>query len=201
MKWTNWYLLPIIALVVVSGVFFIVLNEQERMNTPRTFEKQTIVKKAEPTFTPMVEAHASTVENEQLANMRRACELAVQEVPGKVREVERERRNGIFFYEVDILTDDRREVQVWVDVEREVVDVVQEYPYAGPLFEEMTIDVFEALDIAQKEGIGEVVEFKLKTSEGRTYYKITMRTPSLKTKMKINAIDGSIIELSTERKS
>ena len=51
MKWTNWYLLPIIALVVVGGVFFIVLNEQERMNTPRTFEKQTIVKKAEPTFT------------------------------------------------------------------------------------------------------------------------------------------------------
>ena len=59
-------------------------------------------------------------------SMQNAIGIALDQVPGKVKEAELDRENGRQIYEIDIVTDDGRKMEVEVDANTGEVLKVEE---------------------------------------------------------------------------
>ena len=141
----------------------------------------------------------SKTQSEKLIGIEKAKELALKEVKGTIESVELERNNGKTFYEVDIDGEKSKEYEVRVEAYNAKVLNVREDDDQDddknqvPSNAKLITDA-KAIEIAQKQIKGTLLEIELDTDDGRYEYELELRTAKGEAEFTIDAITGEILE-------
>ncbi|SDN58278.1 Uncharacterized membrane protein YkoI [Psychrobacillus sp. OK028] len=144
----------------------------------------------------------SKTQSAKLIGIEKAKEIALKEVKGTLESVELEKDNGKTFYEVDIDGEKSKEYEVRVDAYNAKVLNVREDNDDQDDHDEnekvaantKLITEAKAIEIAQKQIKGTVLEIELDSDDGRYEYEIELRTAKGDAEFTIDASTGKILE-------
>ncbi|MFJ7825994.1 PepSY domain-containing protein [Psychrobacillus sp. NPDC096623] len=144
----------------------------------------------------------SKTQSAKLIGIEKAKEIALKEVKGTLESVELEKNNGKTFYEVDIDGEKSKEYEVRVDafnakvlnVREENDDQNDDEDYDKVASNTKLITEAKAIEIAQKQVKGTVLEIELDSDDGRYEYEIELSTDKGKAEFNIDASTGKILE-------
>ena len=143
----------------------------------------------------------SKTQSEKLIGIEKAKEIALKEAKGTIDSVELEKNNDITFYEVDINGENPKEYEVRVDAySGKVLRVREDNDYEDddqnivvPTNAKLISEV-KAIEIAQKQIEGTLLELKLDSDDGRYEYEIELLTTKGKAEFTIDASTGEVLE-------
>ncbi|WP_277585311.1 PepSY domain-containing protein [Psychrobacillus antarcticus] len=145
--------------------------------------------------------NVSNTQSEKLIGIEKAKEVALKEAKGIIESVELEKDNGKTFYEVDIDGEKSIEYEVRVDAYNAKVLNVKEdkdddddndLDKVAP--NTKLITEAKAIEIAQKQIKGTLVEIELDSDDGRYEYELELNTAKGEAEFTIDATTGEIIE-------
>lgn len=145
----------------------------------------------------------SKTQSEKLIGIEKAKEVALKEAKGTIESVELEKNNGNTFYEVDIDGEKSKEYEVRVDAyNAKVLNVREDNNDQDDDDDERDnvasntklITEAKAIEIAQKQVEGTLLEIGLDSDDGRYEYEIELRTAKGKAEFTIDASTGEILE-------
>lgn len=144
----------------------------------------------------------SKTQSDKLIGIEKAKEVALEEVKGTFESVELEKNNGKTFYEVDIDGEKAKEYEVRVDaynakvlnVREDEDDRNDDDDYNKVASNTKLITEAKAIEIAQKQIKGTVLEIELDSDDGRYEYELELRTAKGETDFTIDATTGEILE-------
>ncbi|MFC7322009.1 PepSY domain-containing protein [Halobacillus campisalis] len=148
------------------------------------------------TETPEVTTN-STASNEQKSS-KEAEEAAKEEISGEVTKIEKDEDDGRVYYEVDILDEDGKNIEVEVDANTaEILKVDRDDDDRDEQSKNynVTIDREEAVSIAENEAEGNLKEVKL--DDG--HYELEFRDGNIEYEIKVNGENGEIIDFEKDR--
>lgn len=145
----------------------------------------------------------SKTQSEKLIGFEKAKEVALNEANGTIESIDLEKNNGKTFYEVDINGEKSKKIEVRIDAYNAKVlnvredndnqdddDDVQHNITANTKL----ITEAEAIEIAQKQFEGTLVEIGLDSDDGRYEYELELRTAKGNAEFTIDASSGEILE-------
>ena len=140
----------------------------------------------------------STEQSKQLIGFKKAKEVALKKVKGKVDDIDLETENGKVYYEVEIDTDKKQEFEVKVDAYTAKVLSVKESNDDDDDDNVQSTDNLitekDAIAIANKGINGKVVSIELDSDDGRYEYEIELLTKEGEYEITIDAATGKILE-------
>lgn len=126
-----------------------------------------------------------------------AIDIAQEEFPGVVVEVDLTKDDGRLIYEIEIFNG-KEEAEVEIDAltgKIVVLDIdYEDYDYLHSKLNDV-MDVKTAIDIAQKQFSGTVVEIDLDEDDNRLIYEIEIERGNQEAEIKIDALTGKVLEV------
>lgn len=146
----------------------------------------------------------SKAQSEKLIGFEKAKEVALNEAKGTIESIDLEKSNGKTFYEIDIDGEKSKEFEVRVDAYNAKVLNVREdqddqddddYGDQDKLDSNTKlITEAKAIEIAQEQIEGTLLEIGLDSDDGRYEYELELRTTKGKAEFTIDASTGDILE-------
>jgi len=145
----------------------------------------------------------SKTQSEKLIGFEKAKEVALNEAKGTIESVDLEKSNGKTFYEIDIDGEKSKEFEVRVDAYNAKVLNVREDNNDQDDDDDVRdnlasntklITETKAIEIAQEQIEGTLLELKLDSDDGRYEYELELRTTKGKAEFTIDASTGDILE-------
>lgn len=151
------------------------------------------------TFAEYDNINLSKTQSDKLIGIEKAKEAALTQVNGTIESIELEQGNGKLFYDVDINGEESNEFEVRVEANtaqilniREDKDDDNDRAQLPSNIELIT--EAKAIEIAQKQIKGTLVELELDSDDDRFEYEIELRTAKGKAEFTIDASTGEILE-------
>lgn len=145
----------------------------------------------------------SKTQSEKLIGFEKAKEVALNEAKGAIESIDLEKNNGKTFYEVDINGEKSKEFEVRIDAynakilnvreDNDNQDDADDVPHNITANTKLITEA-EAIEIAQKQFEGTLVEIGLDSDDGRYEYELELRTDKGNAEFTIDASSGEILE-------
>ena len=145
----------------------------------------------------------SKTQTEKLIGFEKAKQVALNEANGTIESIDLEKNNGKTFYEVDIDGEKSKEFEIRVDAYNAKIlnvrednddedddDGVQDKVATNTKL----ITEEKAIEIAQKQIEGTLLEIELDSDDGHYEYELELRTANGKAEFTIDASTGEILE-------
>lgn len=146
----------------------------------------------------------SKAQSEKLIGFEKAKEVALNEAKGTIESIDLEKSNGKTFYEIDIDGEKSNEFEVRVDAYnakvlnvREDQDDQDDDDYGDQDKVDSNTKLIteaKAIEIAQEQIEGTLLEIGLDSDDGRYEYELELRTTKGKAEFTIDASTGDILE-------
>jgi uncharacterized membrane protein YkoI len=138
-------------------------------------------------------------DNNDILTVAQVKEIALNEFPGVIKELELDKDDGHLKYEIDIKNENREEAELDIDAYTgEILKMELELKHnsknSKPLPNDI-LSVTEISEIALNEFAGIVKEIELDKDDGRLIYEVEIKNKGKEAEMDIDARTGEILEI------
>lgn len=146
---------------------------------------------------PMAELQNSS---QKLITYGEAIKIALTKADGQVDSVELEKEAGKSYFEVEIESKDK-EVEVIIDAQTgEVLSVKEDaddddFKKEAFAAQKNYMPVQKAIEIAEKEVNGKVIEINLDDDDNRMIYEIELKTSKGEAELELDAVTGKVLDV------
>lgn len=136
----------------------------------------------------------------QFITLQKAKELALQKVDGVVTDIELEKDDNRYYYDIE-LQDDKFEYDVEVDaVTGKIIKFEKDYDDdKNHIQTGKVMSTDEAIAIAKTKAAGVVKEIELGEDDGRKVYEIEMKDDEFEYDIELDAVTGEVLEFEKDR--
>lgn len=128
-------------------------------------------------------------------------EIALNEFPGWIKEIELDEDDGYLMYEVEVENENREEAELDIDAYTgEILKMEKEYKSGSKhkgskQFSDDILSIKEIKEIALEEFPGQIKELELDENDGRLIYEVEVKNKGREAEMDIDARTGDVLEL------
>ena len=156
---------------------------------------------------PTVNLQQTNKEKNNMISSNEAVNIALKKVNGTVDKVELENKQGQYYYEVEI---DTEAVEYEFDIDAVTGEILSYKEDQQDDDDQLNrneisnttqnnyITAEKAIEIAEKEVNGKVIEIERDEEDGRLIFEIELKTSSGEAELKLDAITGKILKIENE---
>src|SRR5690625_4679668 len=129
---------------------------------------------------------------------KKAIDIALNEFPGIVKELELQAKDGGLFYEIEVIAD---HVEMEFDIDAHTGEIIKRDRESTEKNYDRSaiITAKEALDIAFSKFSGRLKELELEEDDGLLIYEIEIKSGKEEAEIEINAYTGEVIVIEIDR--